>query len=131
MPKTPGRFILTVIGILMVIFSGIVLLIFLLALAGSTYVGNSDLATLIVVNIILAIINIIGGIMGIVQRKNLSKANILLVFGIVLIAARIVALIILGFSGFTDLIGLALPVLYVIGAYQNKNAAAVQRQPPM
>ena len=148
----PGRTLLKVVGILLIVFGAIATLFALLAIVGGGALGimaansgSADPATgavvigggiLIVVGIIAlvsGIFNLIGGILGVKNCDKPEKAGSCFVFGIIMVALQVLNLIAGLLSGgdssafasiLSSLLGFVLPVLYLLGAYKNKKAAA-------
>jgi len=130
---------LTVTGILMIIGGaiGIILGIAVVACAGvvagwAAEVGEVELAgTLLLGSIILlvsAVVQFVAGIIGVANAKKPEKAMVCIVFGILTALTAIVGQLInlgngVAFDILGWILGLALPVLYLIGAFQNKAKA--------
>lgn len=130
--NAPGKGILKIVSILYIIFGSLFALLMLLSLflgsvlaswAGSFFGGISALigGLLFVMFLIPAAVDLIVGIIGLKNSEVPSKAQFFIVTGIVLTA---LTLILLMFS-FTiwGVIMFAMPVLYIVGGYMNKNAA--------
>ncbi len=130
--NAPGKGILKIVSIMYIIFGSIFALLMVLSLflgsvlaswAGSLFGAFSALVggTLFVIFLIPAAVDLIVGIIGIKNADIPSKAQFFIVTGIILTA---LTLILLMFS-FTiwGVIMFAMPVLYIVGGYMNKNAA--------
>jgi hypothetical protein len=128
--KAPGKGFLQVCGILFVIFSGISLI--MLAVSGSVLgalagmasdygVSTSEATTALIVGVIFGVINLVAGIIFIVNCNKPERATLCLVFAILTILLQIVSIIMFGFA-WTSLIGFVLPILCLIGAIKNKGA---------
>lgn len=128
-----GKGFLKVCGILMIIGGAIGLIssIILAATAGVTavalaYVGISAgvIVAAAIIGVIGSALELVAGILGVKNCDKPEKAMSCVVMGIVVAALTIVSNIIY-FSGILSLLlGLVLPVLYLIGAFLNKKAAA-------
>ena len=131
--KAPGKGFLQVCGILLVIFAGISLIV--LAAGGSLLETAADygyqdagLSGKLIVAAIFAAIELVAGIIFIVNCNKIDKAFLCIFFAVLLIVLQIVSIIINGFTWFTfmvALIGLVLPILCLIGAVKNMNATTV------
>ncbi len=129
-PQAPGKGLLKVTGILMVIFSSLALILMLISMLalgalGSFFAGSGIAAAstvLILFAFLPTIFEFVTGILGIANANKPEKAGICLAFGILVIVLTVVSIISNGFE-WTSLTGLVLPVLYLIGAVQNKQAA--------
>lgn len=129
--NAPGKSMLKVVGILMIIFSAIALIVLIIGLAGSIALMaySPSLGIILVLALILSfasvIFEFIAGILGVKNCGDTSKANSLFGIGVALIiiaAVSIILNIISGSFSVSNLISLVLPILYTIGASQNKNA---------
>lgn len=126
--NAPGKGILKVVSILFIIFGAIATVISIFGLVGSAYLSavSLGLAGILVVATIIALIGsaleLVLGIVGLKKCDNPSQANFFIVAGIVLCVLNLVSLI-MSFNVAT-LIGFVLPILYIVGGVQNKNAAA-------
>ena len=127
--KAPGKGFLQVCGILLVIFAGISLII--LAAGGSLLETAADygyqdtgLSGKIIVAAIFAAIELVAGIIFIVNCNKIDKAFLCIFFAVLLIVLQIVSIIIGGFT-WVSLIGFVLPILCLIGAVKNMNATTV------
>lgn len=143
MQQAPGRTLLKVTGIILIVFGAIAALgAILILVAGGLLAGNPGLeqyasilaggfaAAAGVVMLISAAANIAVGAIGVKHCNNLEKAQTCFILGIVITALQLVGLFINGFD-FSGLLGLALPVLYLLGAIKNRQAyAATKAQPP-
>jgi hypothetical protein len=143
--KAPGSGMLKVASILFIIFGAIAIFFSVIGLACASWaasnistinaeLGTTVAAALTVAAIIALSIGIIGGvldlilgIMGMKKYADPSKANFFIISGFVLCALQLVS-IILSFS-VLSVIGFVLPVLFIVGGYQNKNANATPTVP--
>ena len=134
--NAPGKGILKIVSIMYIIFGSIFALMMLLSLflgsllaswAGSLLGAFSAIVggLLFVIFLIPAAVDLIVGIIGFKNSDIPSKAQYFIVTGIVLTA---LTLILLMFS-FTiwGVIMFAMPVLYIVGGYMNKNAAPPEK----
>ena len=134
--NAPGKGILKIVSIMYIIFGSIFALMMLLSLflgsllaswAGSLLGAFSAIVggLLFVIFLIPAAVDLIVGIIGFKNSDIPSKAQYFIVTGIVLTALTLVLLM---FS-FTiwGVIMFAMPVLYIVGGYMNKNAAPPEK----
>ena len=131
--KTKGAGFLKVTGILMIIFGALSIILGIIAALGiAAFVYISDgavssalLYTAVTLLIVSAVAELVAGIIGVVNCKKPEKAGTCIAWGII-VAVLCVAGTILktvggsSFSVFSLKSGLALPVLYIIGAVFNK-----------
>lgn len=134
-----GSRMLQVVGILMIIGGGLVILMCILAIAGSAALGSiagaagaAALGGAVLVGtigtLLAGVIELVAGIMGVKNWRTPSKAQSCLIMGIVIIALQVLSLILNLVGGgsvdwFNLLLGLVLPVLYIVGAMQLKKLA--------
>ena len=126
-----GATMLKVTGILMIIGGAISIIVSILAIIGIAaiaYLSDASLGLLYASGALLTVSSVaelIAGILGTANCKKPEKAKTCLAWGIV-VAVLAVAGIILNaigggsFSVISLITGLVLPVLYIIGAVQNK-----------
>lgn len=128
-----GAKFLKTTGILLIIFGGITLISFIIQFLGSVFLPEAVGTALIVASILsslVAALDVVAGIIGIRNCNNPYKANVCLVFGIILVSIQVIGDVlsvvggqaITGFFIFTCILGLVLPILYLIGAIKNKNS---------
>nr|WP_122011800.1 hypothetical protein [Maliibacterium massiliense] len=128
--NAPGKGLLKVSGILMVIFSAIALvtLLFTTILVGSAagaLAGAGAAAAgvgIMLLTLVPAVLELITGILGIINANKPEKATICMVFGIICLALYVISIFSGGFQ-WTTLVGAVLPILYVVGAVKNRQAA--------
>jgi hypothetical protein len=124
--KAPGKGLLRVSSILMVILSSLVLVLALIGIIAAGTIGGIIIAaasTFVVIFAFLPTIAVfITGVLGIAYAGKPEKATVCLVFGIVVVILTLISIFTSGFT-WGHLVGLILPVLYVIGAARNKQAA--------
>lgn len=133
-----GRLMLKVVGILYIVFASFSILAGLVAIAGgaalgiaggeSLALGLGALAVILgFVAILSSVFGLVVGILGVKWCNRPDKAGTLFVLGIVLIVLAALSLL-SSFSGdssasvVSSLLGLVLPVLYTLGAWQNKQS---------
>lgn len=138
--SAPGQAMLKVAGILLIIGGAASALLGLLGLAGGALlgaVGNEiagdvgAAAGIFVVLISLMVLvsggfSLVVGIIGVKNAGNLEKAQLCFTLGIVLIILQGISLVISLIGGDfspTSAIGLVLPIVYLLGANKNKQAA--------
>ena len=131
--KTKGSGFLKVTGILMIIGGGISIIMGIIAalgVAALAYIsdGRASPALLyasVVLMLVSAAAELTAGIIGIINCKKPEKAGICMAWGVI-VAVLCVASTILNSAGggsfnvFFLMLGLVLPVLYIIGAVFNK-----------
>ena len=130
MEEKKGSTLLKVSGILMIIGGGISLIFAIIAIAGIALLAAAGASSGLLyaagaLALVGAVVELIAGILGVVNCKKPEKAKTCIVWG-VLCALLSVAGVILTVAGGGDfsivslLLGLCLPVLYIIGAITNK-----------
>lgn len=131
--KTKGSGFLKVTGILMIIGGGISIIVSIIAalgVAALAYISDGEASsTMLYASVTLMVISaaaqLIAGIIGVVNCKKPEKSGVCIAWGII-VAALCVAGTILNsigggsFSVFSLMLGLVLPILYIIGAVFNK-----------
>ena len=131
--KTKGSGFLKVTGILMIIGGGISIILGIIAalgVAALAYISDGEISSAmlyasVALMIVGAAAQLVAGIIGVVNCKKPEKSGTCIVWGII-VAVLCVAGSILNsvgggsFSVFSLLLGLVLPVLYIIGAGFNK-----------
>ncbi len=128
--------LLKVVGILMIIGGAILTIIGIIAAAGvglvAAALGSEANMTLLLVSAILLLLNgivtLVAGILGVANAAKPAKAGSCIVFGVLAVILAVVSSIlnVAGgnpFNAVNLIIGLVLPVLYLIGAFQNKKIA--------
>ncbi|MCL2221207.1 MAG: hypothetical protein FWC20_00970 [Oscillospiraceae bacterium] len=147
-----GSTLLKVVSILMIIFGGLGLLLSLLGLLGAGFLAampdeiagvgvGEELAQLAVVSSVIIFIGsavqLVAGIVGVKNHNKSENAKVCMIIACVVIAVQLLGNIFdistSGFTGATGLnvvIGLVIPVLYLIGALQLKKLGE-QSQYPM
>lgn len=130
---------LKVTGILMIIGGALALVIALIAVIGiaaaaslaAGALGGGIIALAVIASILALLgggIELVAGILGVKNWNQPAKAQSCIVFGAIIIALSVLSNILNLASGsefnlFSLLLGLVLPVLYLIGAVQLKNMA--------
>ena len=128
--NAPGKTWLKVTGMLMVIFNAIPVILLLVSLGAQEAMGDAVAAMTVLVALWVSTLIIkapflqfVGGIVGIAFANRPEKANVCLVFAILMLVMVVINFITGGFQ-WTSLIGLVLPILYLIGAVKNRGAVA-------
>ncbi len=124
---------LKVTGILMIIGGGLSIILGIIAMLGVALIvsalGTEEMLGLLIFATILsllgAIVSLVAGILGVANAAKPEKANICIVFGILAAILSVLGNVLTATSGgtfsvFNLILGLVLPVLYLIGAFQNK-----------
>ena len=134
--NAPGQTLLKVVSILYIIFGALFALVALLSLfLGSlltsfvtslvgdygALVGGAVGIVLFIVFLIIAAVDLVAGIIGVKQCGNPSKATFFIVFGFILGGLSLISFITNFQIG--NLIGMVMPVLFIVGGFMNKNAA--------
>ena len=128
--NAPGKGILKVVSILYIVFGGIWALFMILSLfLGSAIagmlggmIGGWVGGILFVIFLIAAAVNLVIGIIGSKNADDPTKALFFIVVGIILAILTLISLI----SDFSiwNLLGLVMPILFIVGGVQNRNAAS-------
>ena len=134
---TKGTGFLKVTGILMIIGGGISIIMGIIAalgVAALAYIsdGTASSALLyasVVLMLISAVAELVAGIIGVVNCKKPEKAGVCIAWGIIVAVLSVAGTILNSvgggsFSAFSLILGLVLPVLYIIGAVFNKKEHA-------
>ena len=123
--KTKGSGFLKVTGILMIIGGGISIILGIIAalgVAALAYISDGEISSaMLYASVALMIVRIIG----VKNCKKPEKAGTCMVWGVIVAVLCVVGTILNSvgggsFSVFSLLLGLVLPVLYIIGAAFNK-----------
>ena len=133
MENTKGSGFLKVTGILMIIGGGLSIILGIVSLLGVAVIASAlEAYGLWVFAAILAlagaIIELVTGIVGVVNCKKPEKATACLVWGIIVAVVDILSNVLSvaaggSFSVASLFLGLVLPVLFIIGAALNKKQA--------
>ena len=131
--KTKGTGFLKVTGILMIIggaISVIMGIVAVLGVAALAYISDGTVSSAllyasVVLMIVSAVAELIAGIIGVANCKKPEKAVSCIVWGIIVAVLSVAGTILNSvgggtFSVFSLILGLVLPVLYIIGAVFNK-----------
>ena len=131
--KTKGTDFLKVTGILMIIGGAISIILGIIAalgVAALVYISDGTVSsallyTSVILMIVSAIAELVAGIIGVANCKKPDKAGSCIVWGIIVAVLSVAGTILNSvgggsFSAFSLILGLALPVLYIIGAVFNK-----------
>ncbi len=124
---------LKVAGILMIIGGGLSIILGIIAMLGVALIvsalGTEEMLGLLIFATTLAllgaIVSLVAGILGVANAAKPEKATICIVFGILAAVLSVLGNVLTATSGgtfsvFNLILGLVLPVLYLIGAFQNK-----------
>jgi len=136
--NAPGRGLLKISGILLIILGSLQLLLGLLSIAGifmpgvieaaAEQAGTTAEMVIIgaVVLVILGAIYLVAGILGVKNCDKPEKVQVCFVVGVIMILIVIVSAGMDAMAGnlkwYNILIGLVFPVLYLLGAIKNKEA---------
>ncbi len=137
-----GSRLLQVTGILNIIGGGLSIVLAVLALVAALAllggVGAMIILAAVAVTLIAAVVQLVAGILGAKNWQQPDKAMPCIIFGIIIIVMVGISTIMNLFSGtglnyFSLVLGLALPILYLIGAFQLKGMAgqAAAMPPPV
>jgi len=146
--NAPGKSLLKVCGILMIIFAAIALVVVVIGFIGYSVMDNpevkqameqaalqtgtavaskSDTLISLLISTLAVVLEMAAGILGIRNCNRPDKAQSCFIMGVIIIgyqlANAIYATIAGSFSIITTIIGLILPVLYVWGALKNKQVS--------
>ena len=134
---TKGTGFLKVTGILMIIGGGISIIMGIIAalgVAALAYISDGTVSSAllyasVVLMLISAVAELVAGIIGVVNCKKPEKAGSCIVWGIIVAVLSVAGTILNSvgggsFSAFSLILGLVLPVLYIIGAVFNKKEHA-------
>ncbi|MGD9559998.1 MAG: hypothetical protein AB7V55_05265 [Oscillospiraceae bacterium] len=127
---------LKVTGILMIISGAISIIFSIIALLGvgvlAAALGGDASLTLLILASVLAlvssVISLVAGVLGVKNAARPEKATVCIVFGILTAVFSVLGnvLTVAGGGSFSIpslILGLVIPVLYLIGAFQNKKLA--------
>ena len=131
-----GSGFLKVTGILMFIFGSIAIVVGIVAIAGIAalaYISDGELSsgllyTAGIFTLVSAVAEFVTGIIGVKNCKRPEKAGVCIGWGVVVIIMDIIGSILTVVGGssfpvFSFLLGLVIPVLFIIGAVKNKSVA--------
>ena len=131
--KTKGTGFLKVTGILMIIGGAISVILGIVAALGVAAlvlisdgaVSSALLYTSVILMIVSAVAELVAGIIGVANCNKPDKAGSCIVWGIIVAVLSVAGTILNSvgggsFSAFSLILGLVLPVLYIIGAVFNK-----------
>ena len=134
---TKGTGFLKVTGILMIIGGGISIIMGIIAalgVAALAYISDGTVSSAllyasVVLMLISAVAELVAGIIGVVNCRKPEKAGVCIAWGIIVAVLRVAGTILNSvgggsFSAFSLILGLVLPVLYIIGAVFNKKEHA-------
>ncbi|MGI6168724.1 MAG: hypothetical protein ACOYI4_03270 [Christensenellales bacterium] len=131
--ETKSNGFLKVTGILMIIGGGIGIIVGIIAVLGVGLLvaalgaeGSLGMLTIAaILSLVSAAVSLVAGILGVVNAAKPEKAIVCIVFGILTAVLSVLGNVLTtagggDFSVINLIIGLVLPVLYLIGAFQNK-----------
>ena len=131
--KTKGAGFLKVTGILMIIGGAISIILGIIAalgVAALAYISGGTVSfallyTSVILMIVSAVAELVAGIIGVANCKKPDKAGRCIVWGIIVAVLSVAGTILNSvgggsFNAFSLMLGLVLPVLYIIGAVFNK-----------
>ena len=127
--------ILKITGILMIIGGAVGIIVSIIAALGvgalALLVGGAVAVLMVAVILALvgSVIELVAGIVGVKNAARPEKAGVCIVFGILTLVLSLLGniLTVAGggtFSGINLGLGVVIPILYLIGAFQNKSKAA-------
>lgn len=131
--KTKGSGFLKVTGILMIIGGGISIIMSIVAVLGIAalvYISDGEASSAmlyasVALMVVSAVAQLVAGIIGVVNCKKPEKAGVCIAWGVIVAVLCIAGTILNSvgggsFSIFSLVLGLVLPILYIIGAVFNK-----------
>lgn len=131
--KTKGSGFLKVTGILMIIGGGISIIMSIIAVLGVAalvYISDGEASSAmlyasVALMVVSAVAQLVAGIIGVVNCKKPEKAGVCMAWGIIVAVLCIAGTILNSagggsFSILSLVLGLVLPILYIIGAVFNK-----------
>lgn len=130
-----GKGFLKVCGIIMIVGGGLSILLSIFSLAaafGAFAIGLPGYGFGIIIGILAGIMELVCGIVGVVNCDKPEKAGVCLAFGVIVIVLSLIGQILVWVNAaaigasvnFVSIItSLILPVLFIIGAVLNKKAA--------
>lgn len=131
--KTKGSGFLKVTGILMIIGGGISIILSIIAVLGVAalvYISDGEASSAmlyasVALMVVSAVAQLVSGIIGVVNCKKPEKAGVCMAWGIIVAVLCIAGTILNSagggsFSILSLVLGLVLPILYIIGAVFNK-----------
>lgn len=131
--KTKGSGFLKVTGILMIIGGGISIIMSIIAVLGVAalvYISDGEASSAmlyasVALMVVSAVAQLVAGIIGVVNCKKPEKAGVCIAWGVIVAVLCIAGTILNSagggsFSILSLVLGLVLPILYIIGAVFNK-----------
>ena len=131
--KTKGTGFLKVTGILMIIGGAVSIILSIIAalgIAALAYISDGTVSSAllyasVILMIVSAVAELVAGIIGVANCKKPDKAVSCIVWGIIVAVLSVAGTVLNSvgggsFSVFSLILGLVLPVLYIIGAAFNK-----------
>ena len=131
--KTKGTGFLKVTGILMIIGGAVSIILSIIAalgIAALAYISDGTVSSAllyasVILMIVSAVAELVAGIIGVANCKKPDKAGSCIVWGIIVAVLSVAGTVLNSvgggsFNAFSLMLGLVLPVLYIIGAVFNK-----------
>ncbi len=133
----PAKGLLKVSSILFIVFAAISVVVSIvgligvaaLAALGASYDTTGAVAVAggvaifaMIIAIVSSLIQLVVGILGVKKSGDATKAQFFIVTGFIIGGLQLISIVI-SFN-FLGLIGLVLPILYIVGGFQNKKAAS-------
>ena len=125
-----GASFLKVTGILMIIGGGISLIVAIAALLGIAALAVLGASSGILyaagaLTLVSAVAELVAGIIGVVNAKQSEKAGLCMAWGVIVAVLCVAGCVLTAVGGsdfpvFSLILGLVLPVLFIIGAAKNK-----------
>ncbi len=125
-PPAQRNKLVFVVSIIMIVGGAIGLITNLAAASAILYVFGGVGIAVLIVSVILGVVEIIAGILGVRGASDPAQGQRLFTLGIALLALAVVMMIVnimTGSVGATAVVGLLLPILFVVGANQLRQRA--------
>lgn len=130
----PGKGLLKVVSILLIIAGAFAVITSIFGAAGSALLSyleiqsGGTMTVAMIISAIIGILEIVFGSLGIKRCAIPAQGQFFLVAGIVLCAIQLLNMVLhsisSGFPQIAGLLGFVLPVLYIVGGVKNKKAVA-------
>ena len=120
--QTPGKILLKIASVLLIVFGAIATIISMVVLLGGTMIAvplRGAFFFSVVVGLMLSILELVIGVIGFKRSDDAQSANFFIVSGAVLSVTALVSLV-LSFQ-VMGLIGFVLPISFIVGGTMNKN----------
>lgn len=125
MNKAPGSTLILVTSILLLVLAIIAAIAMLFVAAFLAFLGGIGII-LVIISFVVIALEIAAGVAGIKYNNSLDKAGLIFNFAVVLLVLQIISMILSALTNnlaWTSFLGLVLPILYMVGANSNKQAA--------